>query len=638
MKKNKLLEKQITKFLPPEYHNCEAISGFINAVNDSYLAYERDNELATRAFRISEEEYEEINKKLKNEIELKKISISKLKEAIVSLEDNDIFLQKQNDDLPEIIEYLKTQISKRKEAEEELILAREQAEVSSKAKETFLMNMSHEIRTPMNAILGMSNELAKTPLNNKQHFYLDVINSASENLLVILNDILDLSKIEAGKLYLENIGFEPQLVLRRSIQVFLHRAEEKGLSIKSAFIDPLLSPVLIGDPYRLNQILLNLISNALKFTEKGSIELSCNVLEDTLSHQIIEIEVKDTGIGMDAIFLKNVFQKFLQEDISTARKYGGTGLGMAICKQLAEMMSGSISVKSEKNVGTHIFLKIQLPKGTKSDLPNKIETHIDPKIFKNLHILLVDDNEMNRLVASTMLKSNGIRITEVKNGLEAVEKVLKFDYDLILMDIQMPIMDGWEATKKIRETASYHIPIIALTANAFKGEEEKCKNSGMDGYLSKPFKDKELFSLMAQIIKTGKNSDISLSEYYATQPPILSKNTKFDLQFLYEVFGNKDTVAPLLIAFINEGKLALSTLNTCLNDNHTEGLKDLVHRLKANLTMLNAHELRILANKIETTSDSDKLTFELKRDVLTFKEGLVFILNELQKETLHAVC
>ena len=416
MKKNKLILKQLLKFLPHELHEAEHLQEFIKAVSDSYDAFERDNELSVRAFRISEEDYEEINKKLKNEVQLKKISISKLKEAIKELEDDNIFLQNDNDDLPTIIEYLKKQITKRKQAEEDLIIARELAEESAKSKETFLINMSHEIRTPMNAILGMSNQLAKTPLNNKQHFYLDIIQSASENLLIILNDILDISKIEAGKLYLENIGFELHSVISRSLQVFMHRAEEKGLYITNSFFDPNLSTILIGDPHRLNQVLLNLISNAIKFTEKGSIDISCYLLDETDTHQTIEIRVKDTGIGMEANFLKNVFQKFLQEDKSTARKYGGTGLGMAISKQLTEMMNGCIKVESEKNIGTTISINITLPKGVKDDMPKTVETVYDSNILNNKLVLIVDDNEMNRLVASTILKSNNIKFMEAHNG------------------------------------------------------------------------------------------------------------------------------------------------------------------------------------------------------------------------------
>lgn len=636
MKRNKLLEKQIAKFLPAKYQHCEDLDNFINAVNDSYISYERDHELADRAFRISEEEYEDINKRLKAEITLKKISISKLKEAIVSLEDNDIFLQTHNDDLPEIIEYLKNQITKRKAAEEELISARELAEVSAKAKETFLMNMSHEIRTPMNAILGMSNELAKTHLDKKQHFFLDVITSASENLLVILNDILDLSKIEAGKLDLENIGFELHTVLKRSVQVFLHKAEEKGLSIRCSFIDPWLSPVLIGDPHRINQILLNLLSNALKFTERGSIDISCKVLEDTLKYQNIEIQVKDTGIGMDTEFLHNVFQKFLQEDVSTARKYGGTGLGMSISKQLVEMMKGSIRVESEKNVGTTIYIAIPFPKGTIKELPNHVENKFDPKLFKNLHVLVVDDNEMNRLVASTMLKSHNIKVTEVKNGQEAVEKALSHEYDLILMDIQMPIMDGWEATKKIRENSSFHIPIIALTANAFKGEEDKCKNAGMDGYLSKPFKDKELFSLMSQLVKSEKASDNEMIENQAPSISHEEQYAHFDLQMLYEVFGNRhDALQPLLKAFIKEGSILVETLNLCLDCDNTEGLKGSMHRIKSNLAMFNALELRILANKIETSADNNTFSAELRKETITFRDSIVYMLQKIEIETLR---
>lgn len=627
MKQNKLLQKQLLKFLPPEFHDDENLADFINAVNDSYNAYERDHELATRAFKLSEEDYEEVNKKLKSEVELKKISIIKLKEAISNLEKDAIFTLNTSDDLPDVIEYLKKQIEKRKAVEAALNNALELAEHSSRAKEIFLANMSHEIRTPMNAILGMSNQLTRTKLDTKQRFYLDTIQTASENLLVILNDILDLSKIEAGKLYLENIGFEPSSVVKRVMQVFMHKAEEKGLKIINSESDPNIAPVLIGDPYRLNQILLNLVSNSIKFTEKGYIDISCYVVEDCEKSQILEITVRDTGIGMDNEFKNNLFQKFVQEDKSVARKYGGTGLGMAICKNLIELMHGAIQVESQKNVGTAITLRIRFIKGTEQDLPKKAEAKIDSSILKNKKILLVEDNEMNRLVATMILNTYGAKLIEAHNGLEAIEALTQDSFDLVLMDVQMPVMDGLEATKTIREKLKLSIPIVALTANALKGENDKCFEAGMDAYLSKPFIEEELVTTISELLgipRTLEKKSILEREEEKFEKVL------YDLQYLHELCGkNEEFVWSMVDAFIKEAELAIKQIQNALKASDAKEIKSLAHRLKSNLAMLNAHILRDLAQKLENDLENNDLTEKVIKNIYQFQKGLEKILEQL---------
>jgi PAS domain S-box-containing protein len=389
-------------------------------------------------------------------------------------------------------------ITQQKLQELELIDAREQAESSVNAKQTFLANMSHEIRTPMNAILGMTNQLGKTNLNKDQHFYLNTIHSAADNLLIIINDILDLSKIDAGKLTLENIGFEPKTVISRVMQVMVHRAEEKGLNFINSFCDARLSPILLGDPYRLNQVLLNLVSNAIKFTHKGDVDISCRVLADFPAKQTVQVTVADTGIGMDESFAKNLFDKFSQEDSSIMRKYGGTGLGMSISKELIDLMGGKINVTSKKGEGTSISIIIDFGKGTIDDMPFKEIVETDTSLLKGKKILITDDNEMNQLVAATILLNYGAEITEAFNGAEAVEKIRETSFDIVLMDIQMPVMDGFEATKIIRESISKTLPIIALTANAINGDDQKCIAAGMNDYLSKPFEEAQLLNIISK--------------------------------------------------------------------------------------------------------------------------------------------
>eukprot|EP01137_Pigoraptor_chileana_P012744 Opistho-2@65432 len=397
-------------------------------------------------------------------------------------------------------------ISERKHAEEELIKAKNLAEQLTGSKDQFLANMSHEIRTPMNAILGMSHQLAKTKLDQSQQFYNDTISKAAENLLIIINDILDFSKIEAGKLSLENIGFELQEVIHKALQVMLYKAEEKGISLNLLSIDSLLSPVFIGDPYRINQVLLNLLNNSIKFTEKGSVTISCELINNAIDNQVVRITVTDTGIGMDKEFADRLFEKFTQEDVSVTRRYGGTGLGLSISKELVELMGGGIQVTSEKNAGTSISFTLTLTKGTKDDLPvNEVET-IDAMLLSGRKILVVDDNEMNRVVATTILNNYGAVISEARNGKECIDILNRELVDLVLMDIQMPVMDGIEATKHIRKEISKTLPVIALTANAIKGDNEKYFSVGMNDYISKPFTENDLIKHCA--IWLGKKNDI----------------------------------------------------------------------------------------------------------------------------------
>lgn len=388
-------------------------------------------------------------------------------------------------------------ITEQKELENELMRAREEALQSSRTKELFLANMSHEIRTPMNAIIGLSRQLQRTDLSEKQHFFLDTINKAADHLLVIINDILDISKIEAGKMNLEKIGFRIRDVIDRSVNVMQHRAEEKGLTL-SVRTDESLPSVLLGDPYRLNQILLNLVSNAIKFTESGYVRVSCEQVGEGVRKTSVRLRVSDSGIGMNEEFKASIFNKFLQEDSSISRKYGGSGLGLSIIRELVDLMHGEIEVESEKNKGTTISVTIPFEKGADQDVKEEVLQDTETSsVIRNKKILLVEDNEMNRLVVSTVLDNYGAILTEVVNGAEAVESLRNFKYDIVLMDMQMPVMNGLEATTEIRDHINRKIPIIALTANAIKGESEKCLAAGMNDFLSKPFTEEELISKLS---------------------------------------------------------------------------------------------------------------------------------------------
>ena len=467
-------------------------------------------------------------------------------------------------------------ITEQKLLEIELIQAREQAEESTRSKEIFLANMSHEIRTPMNAIVGMSNQLGKTNLNTTQQFYLSTINAASENLLFIINDILDISKIEAGKLQIEKIGFEPKEMMDRAIRVLSHKAEEKGLTIGIGSFDAVISPVLMGDPFRLNQVLLNLINNAIKFTEKGAVELSCSLVNKINQIEKIRITVKDTGIGMENLFIKNLFEKFSQEDASVTRQYGGTGLGMSICRDLVALMGGEIIVESKKGVGTSISFMIAFEKGGIENLPVKQLFAFDANMLAEKRILVVDDNKMNRLVASTILKNMGAVVTEAVNGLEAIDQLGHNNIDLILMDIQMPVMDGVEAIGIIRKSISKTLPVIALTANAIKGDNEKYLQAGMSAYLSKPYNEKDLLNIVAfwldkfVVLKSGDVTNSSAT-----------KEKLYDLSALKQISrGNESFIEKMVKMFIDETPALVIEMMENYQQGNYKAMGALAHKIK----------------------------------------------------------
>jgi PAS domain S-box-containing protein len=399
-------------------------------------------------------------------------------------------------------------ITANKTLELELRQAKADAELSASAKETFLANISHEIRTPLNAILGIGQLLAKTEVDSQQSFYVKTIQNAAKNLFVIINDLLDFSKMEAGMLNLEHIGFKMTDVINNAILIVKYKCEEKGLQI-TYVPQPNLAPVLIGDPYRINQILLNFLTNAVKFTDQGGITVACRVLEDEPGFQKLQLVVADTGIGMSEEYLANVFEKFSQEDKSITRKYGGTGLGMSISKQLIERMGGTISIFSKKNEGTTISFTLTLKKGTPADIDADEQEADEAPTLTGRKILLAEDYEINRLLINKILTHYGADVVEAENGEEALLKFGEGSFDVVLMDVQMPVKDGIETTRELRKVNST-IPIIAITANAFKSEEERCLNAGMNDYISKPFTEEKLVNIVVRWLSNGNRQTASV--------------------------------------------------------------------------------------------------------------------------------
>ncbi|MFC1733732.1 PAS domain S-box protein [candidate division KSB1 bacterium] len=401
-----------------------------------------------------------------------------------------------------LIQAIVRDITEQKQTEEALISAKKEAEETNRLKSLFLANVSHEIRTPMYGIVGMTDLLMRTPLSNDQNEYLSSISISANSLLTIVNDILDLSKIEAGQLELEHINFDLRHEINEITTILNYKAEKKNISIIDD-ISKKIPKIMMGDPLRLKQIITNLSDNAIKFTTEGSVKIAVKIIDNSRKNNslILKFSIIDTGIGISPQEQIKLFKSFSQTDASTTRKFGGTGLGLAISKNLVELMGGEIGVESIEGKGstfwfTCVFGKSKEITEVKTDVPIEQEKSSS----KSLSILVAEDNLINQKVISASLKQMGHKVTIADNGIKTIELFNQQEFDLILMDVQMPEMDGIEATKRIREIETHqnkeNIIIIALTANAMKEDKEKCLEAGMNHYLSKPFKNSDLINLL----------------------------------------------------------------------------------------------------------------------------------------------
>ncbi|MER2998289.1 PAS domain S-box protein [Pontibacter populi] len=536
--------------------------------------------------------------------------------------------------IPAYIIGLAQDITDRLETEQELKRAKEAAEESAKVKENFLANMSHEIRTPMNGILGMAGLMQKTNLDDAQNNFLKIIRQSAENLLVVINDILDVAKIEAGKLDLEQIPFHLGDAIRNTFQTLTYKAEEKEIGYSfEAYHEQ--CPVVIGDPYRLNQVLLNLLNNAIKFTDEGSVTLKCRLLKETIDNLTLEVEVADTGIGIPENKLDIIFDGFTQAYSSITRKYGGSGLGLSICKNLVEMQGGNIWVESEEGKGSSFKFTLTYDKAKDNQRVNDNNAEIDFDSLEPLHVLIAEDNEINIFLAQSILEGWNFTVDVAQNGSEAVKMAVANTYDVILMDIQMPEMSGIDATLAIRANPDKKIadvPIIALTANAFKGDAERYLAAGMNDYISKPFQEDSLYLKIFALVpdKVKKRPIKSAAQQIA---PAIVEQPLYDLQPLQKLArGNQAFINRTIQLFIQTIPETVTTLKNCEQQQDWAGVSAAAHKLKSTIDTLRIEQLQPVVRQIEMDAKKSINLKQVSDQIAFVDEHIKLIIKEIAKD------
>jgi PAS domain S-box-containing protein len=543
-------------------------------------------------------------------------------------------------------------ITEQKRAEKELIEAKTFAELASsiaektkimaetatkeaneavKSKQQFLSNMSHEIRTPMNAIIGFTKVVLKTELTAKQKEYLMAIKMSGDALIVLINDILDLAKVDAGKMTFEKTPFKLKLSIKAMLHLFETKIQEKNLKLVTHY-DANIPDVLVGDPVRLHQIILNLVSNAVKFTNVGQITVSVKLVSETDDNVILQFSVKDTGIGINDTKTETIFENFQQATSETSRIFGGTGLGLAIVKQLVEAQNGTISVASTLGKGTTFSFTLDFDKTNAEAVLEPEISEIDTEI-KDTKILVVEDMELNQLLMKTVLDDFGFECEIAANGKIAIEKLEKCTYDIILMDLQMPEMNGFEATEYIRKKLKLNLPIIALTADVTTVDVAKCKAVGMNDYISKPVDERLLYSKLISCIKKPvaiiENKTIGNKHTQSIQYVDLSYLTKLTK-------ANPKLMTEMINAYIKQTPPLIDSMKQSFRNSDWALLKATAHKIIPSLAIMGINpKFTELALKIQDYAEKLELSTELIDLVEQLEEVCNQSLIELKNELLN---
>jgi PAS domain S-box-containing protein len=515
------------------------------------------------------------------------------------------------------------------EAQSKAEVTRRIAEEAVKAKQQFLSNMSHEIRTPMNAIIGFTKVVLKTDLSVKQREYLTAIKISGDALIVLINDILDLAKVDAGKMTFEEIPFKLASSISSMLHLFETKIQEKNLKLLIEY-DKKIPKVLVGDPVRLHQIILNLVSNAVKFTTRGTITVSVCLLDEDDEKAKVNFSISDTGIGIQENKIANIFDNFQQATSGTSRLYGGTGLGLAIVKQLVEQQDGITNVKSKVDEGSTFSFSLSFKK-TKAEAEDINEVMEFDTEIKNIKILVVEDMVLNQLLMKTLLDDFGFECDITANGKIAIEKLKQKSYNIILMDLQMPEMNGFEATEYIRNIMHSNTPIIALTADVTTVDLAKCRAVGMNDYIAKPLDERLLYSKIISLVKSA--SKLNIEE----ENEEIIKMKCVDLKYLKHLTkSNPKLMSEMISLYLEQTPPLIYSMKQSLQIKDWSLLHASVHKMIPSFSIMGiSADFEQMAKKIQEYASKKEQTDNILEMVLKLENLCVQACKELEEELLN---
>ncbi|OQP65830.1 hypothetical protein A3860_14635 [Niastella vici] len=526
-------------------------------------------------------------------------------------------------------------ISDRIKAERELRQAKKMTDEAARAKEVFLANMSHEIRTPMNGVLGIAGLLAKTSLDAQQKNYLRLIQESANNLLLLVNDVLDLEKIILGKLQFEHVVFSLADRIDLCLQSFIYKAEEKGIGLvhENLIKEDL---VVLGDPYRLSQVLNNLINNAIKFTEAGAVTIETRLVQKNDNEAHVAFTVRDTGIGITESQLGLIFEPFMQAHVAITRTHGGTGLGLSICRELITMMGGVLNVESEAGKGSSFSFELPFAISSSKLNQSTVAQELNFQSLGNRYVLVAEDVELNQYLVRHIMESWGFTVDVVNNGREAVDRIQANNYDLVLMDIQMPEMDGMEATRAIRQLGDPDkagIPIVALTANALKGDSDKYLAAGMNDFLPKPFNEQKLFLVISNNLKTSARAQEDKPMKNSNTPVMGNEEKLYDLTMVQTISGGDlSFVKRMVQLFIDTVPPSMTELQKETGQQNWLQVSKLAHKLKATIDSMGITRIKEVVRTVEANGKKGEEVDKIPGLVQEVIKVLEACMNQLKRD------